>query len=80
MVERMVAPEAASKGAADVKDENAAVTDANSMLLAGAGIGIIGVVGAVLGSAVCPVCVVAAPTLLGIGAYRRWRASRSHRG
>ena len=56
MVERTGTPEAVSKGAADVKDENAAVTDANSMLLAGAGIGVIGVVGAVLGSAVCPVC------------------------
>ena len=80
MVERMKRPRGRVEGAADVKDAKAAVTDANSMLLAGAGIGVIGVVGAVLGSAVCPVCVVAAPTLLGVGAYRRWRASRSHRG
>jgi hypothetical protein len=79
MVERRDFPEVATSGAVEVNDEKAATTDANSMLLAGAGIGVIGVVGAVLGSAVCPVCVVAAPTLLGVGAYRRWRASRPKR-
>jgi len=53
--------------------------DADALLAAGAGIGAIGLLGLAIGSAVCPVCVVAAPTLLGIGAVRRWRASRQTR-
>lgn len=51
-------------------------TEASKLLWAGAGIGAIGVVGAITGAAVCPVCVVAAPALLGAGAYKRWRARR----
>ena len=46
---------------------------ANTLLLGGLGIGAVGVIAAAVGGAVCPVCVVAAPALLGIGAYRRWR-------
>jgi uncharacterized membrane protein YebE (DUF533 family) len=48
--------------------------DAGAMLMTGAAIGVLGVVSAAIGGAVCPVCVVAAPALLGIGAYKRWRA------
>lgn len=51
--------------------------DANAMMLTGAGIGVIGVVSAAIGGAVCPVCVVAAPALLGFGAFRRWRSTRA---
>jgi len=50
--------------------------DAGGMLMTGAAIGVLGVVSAALGGAVCPVCVVAAPALIGIGAYKRWRAKR----
>lgn len=52
--------------------------DANRLLMAGAGVGAIGVASAIVGAAVCPVCVVAAPALLGAGAYKRWR-SRSRK-
>lgn len=50
--------------------------DANAMMVAGVGVGALGAVTAAIGGALCPVCVVAAPALLGIGAYRRWRAGR----
>lgn len=50
--------------------------EANTLLATGAGIAAIGVAGAVLGGAVCPVCVVAAPALLGIGAWKRLVAKR----
>jgi predicted methyltransferase len=48
-------------------------SDANTLLLGGLGIGALGLISAAIGGAVCPVCVVAAPALLGVGAYRRWR-------
>ncbi len=51
--------------------------DANVMMISGLGIGAFGVVAAAIGGAVCPVCVVAAPALLGVGAFRRWRATRA---
>jgi len=51
-------------------------SDANKLLAGGIGIGAIGVLGALTG-AVCPVCVVAAPVLLGAGAYKKWRAAAS---
>jgi hypothetical protein len=51
-------------------------TDANTLILGGLGIGAFGVISAAIGGAVCPVCVVAAPALLGIGAYKRWKAAK----
>lgn len=39
-------------------------------LYAGAGLGIVGVGGAIAG-AVCPICVIGAPILLGLGAYKK---------
>jgi hypothetical protein len=50
--------------------------DANALLIAGAGIGALGVVTAAIGTAVCPVCVVAAPALLAAGAYKRWKVGK----
>ena len=50
--------------------------DANRTMLAGVGIGVLGVVTAAIGGAVCPVCVIAAPAIVGVGAFRRWRGSR----
>jgi uncharacterized membrane protein YebE (DUF533 family) len=52
-------------------------SDANTLLLGGLGIGAVGLISAAIGGAVCPVCVVAAPALLGVGAYKRWRAGRA---
>lgn len=52
--------------------------EANATLLTGASVAAIGALGAVMG-AVCPLCVVAAPALLGVGAIQKWRA-RARRG
>jgi hypothetical protein len=42
----------------------------------GLGIGAFGIVSTALIGATCPLCVVAAPTLVGAGLYKRWRAKR----
>lgn len=46
----------------------------NDLLSAGLVVGIMGVGGALLG-AVCPLCVVATPTLLGLGAAQKLRGA-----
>lgn len=46
--------------------------DANACLAIGAGVGALGTAAAFAG-AVCPLCIFAAPGLLGYGAYRRWK-------
>lgn len=50
--------------------------ESTEYLVAGLGIGTVGVVGAVVGAAVCPVCVVATPALLGVGLYKRWKEAK----
>ncbi len=50
-------------------------TEANTLILGGLGVGAIGIISAAIGGAVCPACLVAAPALFGIGAYKRWRAA-----
>jgi len=51
--------------------------DARTLILGGLGIGAFGLVSAAIGAAVCPVCVVAAPALIGVGAYKRWKAGKA---
>ncbi|MCU0690107.1 MAG: hypothetical protein MUF54_01770 [Polyangiaceae bacterium] len=51
-------------------------SEAKGYLLTGAGVAALGAVGAVLGGAVCPLCIVATPALLGIGFYKAWRGRR----
>ena len=58
------------------RDSETETSDANTLILGGLGIGTFGLVSAAIGAAVCPVCVVAAPALLGVGAYKRWKARR----
>jgi hypothetical protein len=58
------------------KESEPTKAEANTLILGGLGIGAFGVISAAIGSAVCPVCVVAAPALLGAGAYKRWKARR----
>jgi len=65
--------------APDEGDEAEAKKEANALLAGGVGIGVLGAAMAAVGGAVCPVCVVAAPALLGAGAWKRWRASRRER-
>lgn len=50
--------------------------DSNALLGAGLGIGAIGALGGLVAGAVCPVCIVATPALLGAGVVQRVRASR----
>jgi hypothetical protein len=52
----------------------------NELLGMGATVGVVGVAGAVLLGATCPLCVVAAPALLGAGLVERLRAKRKHKG
>lgn len=59
------------------KEDN---NEANAMLAGGATVAAIGIAGAIVSGAVCPVCVVAAPVLLGIGAARKIRAARRRSG
>jgi hypothetical protein len=63
---------------ADVQLQQQEKRDANHLMLSGVAIGVLGAVAAAVGGATCPVCVVAAPALLGIGAVRRWRANASN--
>lgn len=63
----------------DEQTQRRSEEDANALMVAGAGIGALGAVTAMIGGAVCPVCVVAAPALIGVGAFRKWKASRAKR-
>jgi hypothetical protein len=47
--------------------------ESTELLVAGLGIGTLGAVSAIVGAAVCPICVVATPALLGVGLYKRWK-------
>lgn len=51
-------------------------SDGNDLILGGVGVGAIGVAGAVLLGATCPLCVVATPALIGAGLFQKWRARR----
>ena len=52
--------------------------EGNELLASGALIGVVGAALGVVSGAVCPVCVVATPALLGIGAYKRFRARKKN--
>lgn len=49
------------------------IRESTEFLLSGLSIGAFGAVSAVVGAAVCPICVVATPALLGVGLYKRWK-------
>lgn len=55
----------------ETPDENA-----NGLLAAGTTMGLVGTAGTLLTGAVCPLCVVGAPVLLGIGIFKKLRARR----
>ena len=50
------------------KNEN---KEANTCIGLGVGVGAFGVIGATVSGAVCPLCLVVAPALVGYGVYRR---------
>lgn len=47
--------------------------DANSLLAAGAAMGAVGVAGALVTGAACPLCVIVTPALLGLGLLKKFR-------
>ena len=50
--------------------------DANSIIALGTGLGALGVSTALLAGATCPLCVLVAPALIGVGAWKRIAAGR----
>ena len=54
--------------------------ESTQYLVAGASVGALGAISAIVGAAVCPVCVVATPALLGVGLYKRWKERAASRG
>lgn len=61
-----------------LREANRAHHTAHDLLRAGLAVGAIGAGGALLG-AVCPLCVVATPALLGLGALQKLRATLATR-
>lgn len=51
--------------------ETATVQEANACMAIGAGVGALGAVSAALAGAVCPICWIVAPGLIGLGALKR---------
>lgn len=58
-------------------EQNDERTEANTAIGTGLGIGAFGVASAALLGSVCPLCVVAAPGLVGYGLYKRYASKRS---
>jgi hypothetical protein len=72
-------PDATSAPTHLEQDEDTAESerkDANSLLGMGIGVGAFGAASALLLGAVCPLCVVVAPALVGAGVYKRVRCKR----
>ena len=59
--------------------EKAEKREANACIGLGLGVGAVGVGGALLSAAVCPICVVVAPGLLGAGVIKRIRIGKRRR-
>jgi uncharacterized membrane protein YebE (DUF533 family) len=51
--------------------------DANVCMALGAGVGVFGGAAALVSGALCPLCLVVTPGLIGYGAYQRYKASGS---
>jgi len=56
-----------------------ALANANTLLAGGASAGAIGAAGLLLTGAVCPLCIIATPILLGVGMVQRIRATRKQK-
>ena len=64
------------------KAENISKTDkekleANACMAIGAGVGAVGIASAAFTGAVCPLCILITPGLIGYGAYKRWSHSEA---
>ena len=51
-------------------------TEANSCIALGAGVALLGASAAAVTGAVCPLCVLIAPGLIGYGSYKKWKANK----
>ena len=52
-------------------ERDAEIRDANTYMAFGAGLGALGTGAALLAGATCPLCVVIAPAMFGVGAWKR---------
>lgn len=50
--------------------------DAEVCMALGAGVGLLGAASAAMVGAVCPLCVIVAPGLIGYGAIKRWKKDK----
>ena len=57
-------------------DSTEELRQANSCLVLGAGLGAVGTTTALVAGATCPLCLVLAPVLIGVGAWKRYRIRR----
>jgi len=57
--------------------DDAIKREGDTCLALGLGVGALGAVGAVVSGAVCPLCLVIAPSLIGVGISKRLRSSPS---
>lgn len=59
------------------KNSRSKPAEGNELIGRGVGIGAFGLVSTALLGATCPLCVVAAPALVGAGLYSRWKSRRN---
>ena len=57
-------------------DLTSEISEANKCLAIGAGVGALGVGAALATGAVCPICFVVAPGIIGAGAFKHWKIRR----
>jgi len=57
-------------------DSTDELRQANSCLVLGAGLGAVGTATALVAGATCPLCLVLAPALIGVGVWKRYRIRR----
>lgn len=58
----------------------AELRNANSCMAIGVGVGALGAGAAAIAGAVCPLCVIVAPALVGVGALKRYRLKNKKGG
>ena len=60
-------------------DANSEKAEANTCIALGAGVGVLGACAAMAAGALCPICVVVAPGLIGAGLIKRWKMQKNER-
>ncbi len=50
--------------------------DSNTLIGMGAGVGVLGAIGAFATGAICPLCIFAVPALVGTGIYQKFKAPK----